>query len=366
MGDEEESSVEISFSSTCAGRFVFSLSATEMVMSTGRTLSRDLLWPNGVQLSVLAARAVVPSPRLLWAAFVGSGEEVELRFDSHTDMAGREAGARFSCQALLRLAAAPTPPSSCFWEDSTRLKVLLGRSSAVRVGHGVSLLDGQIASRDSSASLVAAVNLTITSRLTRAPKLRVTAPAVTSAAAPLRLDLRASSGAGGCPWRNITLNVTGLAHNLAAVNNFYYQLQLQEQNSLLNSLLPAGFLLAGEFYIFDFSACTFMGACVGVSHKVQVREALLLPIVVAGPAFKTVLRSEAVSLRVEPELEGSAYSSAYDFLMRFLPEYTLEVFAESPRYAHEPLFTANAAGRAAPSFSLPAYLLSPGSVLRVA
>ena len=357
------STVGLVFSSLCPGRFIFNISVMEKIRSPHSIISRETtVNPSIIELFVLGANSTVPSPHLLSASIISSGEVLELIFDSYTDMGGL-GGKYFSCDLLLVVFDSTSSPI-CFWQHSTRLKVILGPASNVGVGNTLLLKGGRIASRYTASSVVAAVNMSISSQLSITPKVRISAPAVLSVFAPLSLDLRSSSGSGGRQWSNVSISVRSMAANVDAINLFYNR-NLSSPLERLNSLLPRGSLLVGQSYVFDFTLCTFWGACAHSSHKVLVTSSYALPIIIAGSAYKQITRSSSVSLQVVPQLQSSGFVSASSFLKLFNPIYTMEVFVGSVRYASTAELTVMISNEIPAIFSLPAFYFPSNKVFRI-
>ena len=356
------SSIPLSFTSICPGHFDIFISMSEHIESLNLTLDREVVYFNSrMDVIVLKANATVPSPRPLTASFIGTGQEVEIRFDSYTDLALR-GGIVFDCEEILLINDPLIDSHSCLWQDATRLKVVLSPLSRLTIGDSLHILGGRMAARDSETSRVAAINLTLTNQITIKPNVRVTAPAVVSASAPLVLDLTSSTGAGGRQWRTVTINVVGNASNVAQIQSFYHN--LTATSARMYSVLPGAYLLAGEIYIFEFSLCTFWGACARSFHKVLVKGTHALPLTIVGGAFKSIYRADEFSLQAEPVLQSSMFKSVYDFLKKFKPVYTLEIYAGSPKYAPTPIETLTIVDKSPAVFTLPPYHFPSGTKFR--
>jgi hypothetical protein len=355
--------VDFTFSSLCGGQYMFYTSVVEVILSTNQSIRRNVISPNGLEVTVLGADNVVPSPRLLTAAFVDGGTDIELRFDSFTNM-GDLGGVYFSCNVMLVFNEDPEAVTTCFWADSTRLILSLSPNSIVTVTDTIMLVGNKISSRYSPTAMVAEANVLITSKVTSAPTIRVTAGKVVSASSPFRLDLRTSSGSGGRQWSSVTINVSGIHSSVVSVNDYYWNLTSVEQ--LVNSLLPIGHFEFGQFYVFDITVCNCLGACGQAKHKVDVMEADTIPVVITGSAYKSVLRHNGISIQAVPEWRDYGFSSSSDFLSNFKPVYFLKVFRANNdvlKVTSAPPTTV--ADTVSVVFTLPAFFFPANSVYRL-
>jgi hypothetical protein len=112
--------------SVCSGEFQLNVTAHESDANNVNIYTRlPITFPNGNIVNVQSSENVFPSPILQSALYILSGEIVELRFDSFTDM-GKLGGTEFACSRLLEFAEALS--AVCSWKSSTRLRVVSGVS----------------------------------------------------------------------------------------------------------------------------------------------------------------------------------------------------------------------------------------------
>jgi hypothetical protein len=355
--------IDLSFSSLCGGHYVFNITVTEVILSTNESIPRALVSPNGMEVTVFGVDDVFPSPLLLTAAFVDRGTDIELRFDSFTDMGGL-GGILFSCDLLLVFNEDTDASTTCFWADSTRLILSLSPNSIITTTDTILLLSDKITSRYSPTAVMGAVNVSIMSKTIFTPAIRVSAGTVVSALSPFRLDLRASLGSGSRHWNSVFINVSGIHPSVLKLNDFYRN--LTSVNQLINSLLPVGHLEFGQFYVFDIIMCNFLGACGRAIHKVEVMEGNAVPVVITGSALKSVLRHGGMSIQAVPEWRDYGFTSSSDFLGKYKPVYSLKVLdADSNVLEATSSITTTVVDTVSAVFTLPSFFFPANSVYQL-
>ena len=332
------------FRSLCPGIFAFNIFVME-VSSASEIIRRQHYQP---RLQVFANPMDIPAPIVLSASLVENGEEIDIVFDSDTDMGGF-GGRCFSCDFLLHFDKQTS--LQCYWQNGRHLRLIMTSVLSLDVGEWVVILGEAIASKYSTSSMVTSTNLTISLRLSNNMKVVIDSPSVISTQSPLCMDLSASSGSGGRPWSSVTISVLGTDNVTAEiVNEFYRNVSMGDR---MVSLLPAGYLLPSNIYTFDVELCTAWNLCSWGYHKVKVVDGAYVPITITGSASKTVLRSEAVTIAVLPTLEGGPFLSVSQFLAEFEPSYEIEVIDYS--HSNTVLYSDSLFGYFSATFNIPAF-----------
>jgi hypothetical protein len=320
---------DVFIGSLCPGKFSLNITAYEVDVEEVKTML-PISFPNGKVWEIATpGEGKVPPPLLRSAHYVLSGDIIELRFDSYTDM-GSLGGHDFVCDELLAFEGAAL--ANCRWSSSTRLHVTSG-TSRLQVNDNVTLLDNVVASAYSALSFAPSAAVLIQSSISVLPVLEISAPAHTDNCSAFILDLTASTGSGGKSWQHVSIVVRSMAYNEtntthakfpADINGFYES--MYDVNAA--TALPVGYLQPNARYFFDIKLCTAFNHCAQGTHKVEVANTSLPSVLIQGSHYKTMAASAVLRLSAYPVMsacDGVVLTSS-EFRAVYSPTYTWHIF----------------------------------------
>ena len=314
--------------SLCPGRFVLNITAYDIgIHDVSPTL--PIQFPNGNVFDIATDNGSAPSPQLKSARFVLSGEVVELRFDSYTDMGGL-GGVNFICSDLLWFAGAAS--AECRWHSNTRLVVTSGVSH-LNVYDNITLREGVIASAYVAHMFAPGVVVPVFTAITVLPKVVVSTAAQVHNCSSFILDLSASTGSGGKPWQQVAILVRSMSYNDLNATHTTIPVDINEFYASMYDInvataLPVGYLQSNTRYFFDIKLCTAWSKCDRTTYKIEVANVSLPSVLIEGSAYKVMTTSTPLRLSAFPVMsacEGNMLSPS-EFKATYAPTYTWTLF----------------------------------------
>jgi hypothetical protein len=252
-------------------------------------------------IAVFAKAAPLPAPLLLSVAYADDGSKVVLSFDSSTDRGG--APSQFSCSALFAFACANT--SKCIWTDNKRVDAYVGAAeSCAPVGSPVRLAttavlkaqcqkEGANCDRRLWPASSTSVTVTVAAALSAiAPSVVLSAPDTVGQCDSLVLDISASSGSGGRPWKSRTIAVETDAPNATNLQSF---LKDKYQDSPPRPATSSLFV-SGYSYNFVAKLCNFLGKCGQANKRVLVQNKDIPTATLPGSPMRLAQRWSPLSI----------------------------------------------------------------------
>ena len=359
----------IRLSSKCPGTFHINISAYEFDIN-GTALVLPVSFCNGDIVTIVPLDVgdfnTVP-PLLLTALFVLDGQEIELRFDSHTDMGGL-GGVDFLCNLVVEFSGAPS--TSCYWKSSTRMRIR--HPGTLQVGDNITLLGDSVASEYAPAVYSSTATEAIGSAVLSIPVVVVSSPSYISNCDRFSLDLSASTGSGGREWSSVVVNVkTGLSPSVdpdtplntdvMQINDFFREHFDYSQGTSV----PVGLLFPGQLYIFQITLCNFLGRCSRpFQHRLEVGSGAIPVVHVLGKEFRTVVRTDSVRFKAVPLTScNGTVVSALDFKANYSPVYTWKMYNVLDESL--PVLTVVRTGQYSSTLTLSPYSLNSDSDFKV-
>jgi hypothetical protein len=250
---------------------------------------------------------------LLTCRLANDGSNFVVTFDVATDRGNL--GRSHACSVFFEFRGVEN--ALCFWQDHRNVKIFpTGNSeqittidNLIEIGDVVAvknfILRAQcpamasseecskwLTTHDATCDLAAPV-------APLSPIVSISAPSLISQCKSYTLDLTASSGGGGRPWKNLFINVSSESmtnESLAyrdEILTFY-----QSQYSLSPpTAMQSGYLMGNETYIFEVTLCNFLLKCHTGTTSVQIKNLDALPVVtIAGSSLREIHRSDSLSL----------------------------------------------------------------------
>jgi hypothetical protein len=311
------SPMEVHVGSLCPGPYQVAVSmhrvdeytsSSALLNTSSSSLSGvSVEYSNGNLLYFFASDASFMTPQVVSAMFMGSANEVVITFDSSTDFAGGLVSRRFSCDALLSFPSSTS--SRCFWRDSSNLIISMDSSSTLLPGDNITVIPGVIGASTvnvtTSMSMMAPVVVQVTVGEEVVPDITIAAPSEQAACAPFALDIMSSTGFVGRAWQNVSISVrsamvleSGLtpvqenATELVVINEFFattYDIDAA-------TAVPAGYLKAGQLYVFDVELCNCLGSCGKASHRLWVTPVFTPFMSHRSDATRTMVRGDILTI----------------------------------------------------------------------
>ena len=358
----------IRIASSCPGTFYINISAVE-IDSDGNSLPLTTVFPNHNIIDIFPTNNSAyqfMEPELLTAAFVSDGDEIELRFDSPTNKAGL-GGIYFTCNLTMRFSGASS--TLCYWKSSTRLRIY--RNNHVLLGDNITLLGGIVASDYDPKVYASFVTRSLGMALTSLPSVVVTSPSYISSCAWFSLDLTASTGSGGRPWK-VTKVTVKTGRSPTAASNFPLNANVSQINSFFendylvseSTRLPAGILVPNQIYFFRITLCNFLDKCAHYDHRLEVEVLPITTVYLQGDEHRDILRTESVRFKAVPisNCNGTEFSST-EFKTLFSPVYIWRVFNLYNQTI--PILTVTRVNQFTSTLTLSPYTLSSGNEYKV-
>lgn len=247
-------------------------------------------------LRLISPTAVPAPPVLMTGRLSNDASIVYLNFDSSTDRAGLPT--TFPCNRLFDFFGAGG--LQCQWYDDSRVVLYVAGSTYISVGMGIGLLSGTIKAR-CKAEVPSPCNLWLhatgsgilverPSNPTK-PKLQIAAPDTVGLCTDVRIDLSASSGSGGSPWRVSVKVLTSAQTDVSLLENHL------NANAVYTRPLsmPASMLIPGIYNI-DITICSILQVCSTGQKRVFVVDQHSPTVSIPGPAVRTMTRDEELLL----------------------------------------------------------------------
>ena len=315
--------------SICPGNFLLNISAVEIDFD-GKVSALPLAFPNGADLQILSpSSSNFPSPQLRSALFVLSGEVIELRFDSYTNM-GNLGGITFKCKKLIEFLNSEN--AICLWKSASRLQIVSGLSH-LYLQDNITLLENVITSKFSSSSVAETSTVSIGMALSAFPRAAISAPTQIKPCSSFVLDLTGSSGAGGHGWDVVSIQVRSMFVNSTNLTHTEYPIEINSFYSSIYditspSAIPLGYMLPNTRYFFDVKLCSRFGHCAYSSHKTEVLSQTFPDVYILGSQYKTLVRSHYLRISAQPivaSCDGASLSSS-EFKALYTPSYSWKIY----------------------------------------
>ena len=277
---------------------------------------------SGALIAVMDKLSTAPVPRLVAAQFSSDGSSVVVSFSDATNRAGLIGS--FPCARLLSFPDSQS--ATCQWKSAETLAVYPGGSSSIQaVGSSLTLLEGLSLRAECRSSELhcASYAAAKTSTVPITPPATLTLPTVMISTAPLvsgcvglTVDLSASSGSGGRPWRTPVFEVTESSNDPSAT----------VIASMLNSAfsfsppttIPSAVLVNGATYVITVKLCNFLEACAIDSATILIDKSTgNVPVAqIAGPLQRTITRDASVVLSTTAFTPACDDTKTYTSLQR--------------------------------------------------
>jgi hypothetical protein len=310
------SPTEVRVGTLCQGSYQVGVSmyradeytSSSALLNTSSSLSGvSVEYSNGNLFYFFASDTSFMAPQVMSAMFMGSANEVVITFDSSTDFAGGLVRSYFSCETLLSFPSSTS--SRCFWRDSSHLIISMDSSSTLLPGDNITVIPGVIGASASNITtsmyMMAPVVVQVTIGEEVVPKVTIDAPSEQAECAPFALDITSSTGFVGRAWQNVSISIrsamvfeAGLlpvqenATELLSVNEFFattYDLDAA-------TAVPAGYLKAGQLYVFDVELCNCLGSCGKASHRLWVTPVFSPFMSHRSDATRTMVRGDILTI----------------------------------------------------------------------
>jgi hypothetical protein len=269
----------------------------------GSTASQfSVVYPNAKQsIAVIAKSAPLPAPELLAAAFTDDGSVIVIDFDSSTDRGAMPQ--QFTCSALFVFDCAAT--ARCIWTTPKRVEAYVdAATTCATVGSQIKLVTTAVVKAqcqngattcDRQTWLPASTTkvVYVASPLTAiSPSVALSSPDTIGQCDPLLLDVTASSGNGGRPWKPRTVTVDTASPDPSLLQSF---LANKYQDSPPTPL-PSNLFVPGYTYNFVVRLCNFLGKCSQTSKRVLVQDKSIPTVTLPGAAMRYAQRSAPVTI----------------------------------------------------------------------
>ena len=317
--------------STCPGAFYVNISAVE-VDSMNNQMPLIVSYSNDNLIEIVPVNNSdyeFNAPIILSGQFILDGQEIELRFDSATNMADL-GGISFLCNMTVHFVDAES--TWCYWKSPTMLRIK--QAKYLLPSDNVTLLGGVVASVFSLNAVTASTTMPLGVALTSLPVVKISSPTFVSSCAAFSLDLTLSSGSGGRKWKSVVVRVTTTSSafkeftdsvdgNVSTINAFYEK----EYKITESTELPAHYLQSEQVYLFQITLCNFLDFCAHKDHILEVGTLPIASVFILGDMYKTSFRTEAVRVKAVPvsDCNGTGLSSL-EFKAQYSPVYKWDIF----------------------------------------
>ena len=275
-------------------------------LSGGAASDYEVAFGTSRTVTVLSSTQEPPPPVLSSAYFTDDGTAVVITFNSPTDR-GKFVNS-FDCPLIF--SATMATHSLCHWISDTTVTMVVTRTNAV-IGDIIILKNHTVKAKCITSS-VACVTWAFSSARAVAiaapvkpivPNIVIVSPSRIGPCDGLPVDFTASTGAGGRPFKSVTLQVSSVAPEIAPLQTFLNTMSsIQMPFTIENSLLRSGYA-----YNIVITICNFLAACTTATHHFVVSASANIPVVsVSSKRLIEIQRS--TSLRID----GNAYVSTCD------------------------------------------------------
>ena len=321
----------VKIGSTCAGSFNVNISAFEVDMNNN-AIPILVSYNNDNVIEIVPVNNSdyeFKAPVLMSGQFILGGQEVELRFDSSTNMAGL-GGVSFLCNLTVHFVDATL--TWCHWKSPTALRIK--QAKHLLPSDNITLLGGVVTSSFSPYAVTASSTIPLGVALTSLPVVKVSSPTHISSCAAFSLDLTSSSGSGGKAWKGVLVRVKSIrSPSLKSTNSFdgdtsaiddFYENEYKVTES---TTLPAAHLRPGQVYLFQITLCNFLDYCAHKDHVLEVGLSPIPSVFILGDVYRTSLRTEAVRIKAVPvsDCNGTGMSTS-EFKAQYSPVYKWDIF----------------------------------------
>lgn len=272
--DSRSSQIALTYVPVLAGLYRLNVS-----LSGPSSNDYRIVFPAGDTLLVKGLEESGAPPQLQSSEFSSDGSKIIINFNTPTNRGG--ALNSFQCSSLFELNSLPSS-SRCHWLSDVSVEIS-AIGTVVQVGDILGLKGGALKAKCTSKVdplcsqwlLNDPDNSSVNVPRSRAvPIVAFSVPSSIGACDDLVLDLTASSGSGGRPWKSVIFLVTGLSPNITLLQQF-----LSTPGSISSPIvIPNSRLTSGYSYSLEVIVCNFLNQCGMRMKSVVVSSSTNVPI----------------------------------------------------------------------------------------
>ena len=276
--------------------------------------------------TVIPTIPLVDPPAINMCQISNDGSYISVIFDKSTNRATLKRSHR--CVEFLTFSGAAN--ALCVWKENSVLRVyptgyeFSTTTDLVGIGDKILVKDGMLRANCPTTATVEECLKWMTSSNVQcvvtqpdsplSPEIAISVPSVVSPCTTFILDLTASTGSGGRPWAEVTVNVSSVLVSNRSLISASRITDFYRDDYALSPPTPltSDYMVENSSYAFTVRLCNYLQQCNSASVTVDVMKLNVIPIVtVAGSPSRRVKRSQTLSISADAYVSYCNSSSRY-------------------------------------------------------
>ena len=276
--------------------------------------------------TVIPTIPLVDPPAINMCQISNDGSYISVIFDKSTNRATLKRSHR--CVEFLTFDGAAN--ALCVWKENSVLRVyptgyeFSTTTDLVGIGDKILVKDGMLRANCPTTATVEECLKWLTSSNVQcvvtqpdsplSPEIAISVPSVVSPCTTFILDLTASTGSGGRPWAEVTVNVSSVFVSNRSLISASRITDFYRDDYALSPPTPltSDYMVENSSYAFTVRLCNYLQQCNSASVTVDVMKLNVIPIVtVAGSPSRRMKRSQTLSISTDAYVSYCNSSSRY-------------------------------------------------------